>query len=59
MQMQFIELDENEWTNADTIQTIGFISGAGEFVVTFKSGGSTTFPPNSFGAKALKKFLGQ
>jgi hypothetical protein len=58
METQFLQLDQNEWTNTDTIQKIGFISGTGGFVVTFKSGDFTTFSSADFGAKVLKKFLG-
>jgi hypothetical protein len=58
MQTQFLQMDQNEWTNADTIQKIAFIPGTGEFVVTFKDGSLTTFSSDDFGAKVLKKFLG-
>jgi hypothetical protein len=58
MQMQFLQLDQNEWTNTDTIEKISFIQGTGGFVVTFKAGSVTTFSSADFGTKVLKKFLG-
>ena len=57
--MPFIQLDQNEWTNPDTIATISYDSGAQSYTVTFNSGQFTVFPSGSIGAKALKKFLGQ
>jgi hypothetical protein len=56
--MAFLQLDQNEWTNTDTIQEIDFVPGTGNYVVTFKSGTITEFS-SDLAKKVLKKFLDQ
>jgi hypothetical protein len=53
----FLELGQNEWTNADSIQEIDALPN-GSYAVTFKSGSGIQYT-SDWGKSVLKDFLNQ